>query len=145
MIEIKLSQGAKPGHGGMLAGSEGQTEIAEIRGVEAGKDCLSPPTHIGIRHAARAARIRRPPARAVRRQAGRLQAVHRQRSEFMGICKAMLETGIKPDFITIDGAEGGTGAAPVELSDRVGMMLDEALPFAHSVLDRLGSAQGHRA
>lgn len=134
MIEIKLSQGAKPSHGGMLPGSKVNAEIARIREVPEGEDCLSPASH---------------PEFSTPR--GLLEFVARlrdlcggkpvgfklcigRRSEFLAICKAMLATGTLPDFITVDGAEGGTGAAPVELSDRLGLTINEALPFVHSAL-----------
>jgi glutamate synthase domain-containing protein 2 len=134
MIAIKLSQGAKPGDGGLLPGVKVTKEIARYRGVPEGKDCQSPAVH--------------PEFDTPR---GLLEFVHRLRelcggkpvgfklcigirSDFLGICKAMLETGIRPDFITVDGAEGGTGAAPSEFSDYVGLALDEALPFVHSSL-----------
>lgn len=137
MIEIKLSQGAKPGHGGMLPAAKVSEQIARTREVEAHKDCLSPASHSEFST-----------PRGLLEFVARLRELCGgkpvgfklcigKRSEFMGICKAMIDTGIKPDFITIDGAEGGTGAAPVELSDSVGMMIDEALPFAHSVLTGL--------
>ncbi|MGB8636019.1 MAG: FMN-binding glutamate synthase family protein [Rhodanobacteraceae bacterium] len=134
MIEIKLSQGAKPGHGGLLPAAKVTKEIAEVRGIPEGKDCLSPPTHpefstprelmefiVRVRELCNGKPV-----------GFKLCVGHR--SDFMGICKAMLETGVRPDFITVDGSEGGTGAAPIELTDRIGMMINEALPFVHSVL-----------
>jgi glutamate synthase domain-containing protein 2 len=144
MIEIKLSQGAKPSHGGMLPGSKVNAEIARIREVPEGKDCLSPASH---------------PEFSTPR--GLLQFVERlrqlcngkpvgfklcigRRSEFLSICKAMLETGTLPDFITVDGAEGGTGAAPVELSDKLGLTINEALPFVHSALVGCGLRDKNR-
>lgn len=134
MIAIKLSQGAKPGDGGFLPGAKVSPEIALYRDIPVGKDCQSPANHVEFST-----------------PRGLLEFVVRlrnlcggkpvgfklcigQRSDFLGICKAMLATGIRPDFITIDGAEGGTGAAPTEFSDYVGLALDEALPFVHSSL-----------
>ena len=134
MIEIKLSQGAKPGHGGVLPGKKVSIEIARARGVEPGVDCISP-----ARHPAFSTPI------------GLLQFVDRLRKlsggkptgfklcighpwEFFGIAKAMIETGITPDFIVVDGGEGGTGAAPVEFTDHVGAPLLEGLQLVHNTL-----------
>jgi glutamate synthase domain-containing protein 2 len=134
MIEIKLSQGAKPSHGGVLPGSKVDAEIARIRGVPQGQDCVSPAAHPefdsprGLMEF-----VKRLRTLAEGRPVGFKLCVG-QRSQFLGICKAMLETGILPDFITVDGAEGGTGAAPVEYSDRLGLTIDEALPFVHHAL-----------
>ncbi|MEP7184965.1 MAG: FMN-binding glutamate synthase family protein [Rhodanobacter sp.] len=134
MIEIKLSQGAKPSHGGMLPGSKVSAEIARIREVPQGEDCLSPASHPEfdtprglLEFVARLRRL------CDGKPVGFKLCIGR-RSEFLGICKAMLATGIFPDFITVDGAEGGTGAAPVELSDKLGLCINEALPFVHSAL-----------
>lgn len=134
MIEIKLSQGAKPSHGGLLPGAKVNAEIAEIRGIEIGKDCLSPPSHTEFSTPIELCQF-----------IGRLRKLSDGkpvgfklciglRSEFLGICKAMLETGIYPDFITIDGAEGGTGAAPVEFSNYVGEFINDALVFVNNAL-----------
>ncbi|KIV75613.1 FMN-binding glutamate synthase family protein [Pseudomonas otitidis] len=134
MIEIKLSQGAKPGHGGILPKHKVTEEIALTRGVPMGEDCISP-----SRHSAFSTPIEM------------LQFIERLRElsggkpvgfklcighpwEFMGIAKAMLETGILPDFIVVDGTEGGTGAAPLEFTDHIGVPLREGLLFVHNVL-----------
>ena len=134
MIEVKLSQGAKPGHGGVLPGAKVTAEIAEARGVPQGVDCISP-----ARHSAFSTPL------------GLLQFVGnlRERSggkptgfklalghpwEWFGIAKAMNESGIYPDFIVIDGGEGGTGAAPLEFTDHVGAPLREALLLVHNTL-----------
>ena len=134
MIEVKLSQGAKPGHGGVLPGAKVSIEIARTRGVPAGVDCVSP-----ARHPAFSTPI------------GLLEFVDRLRRlsggkptgfklcighpwEFFGIAKAMVETGITPDFIVVDGGEGGTGAAPVEFTDHVGAPLLEGLQLVHNTL-----------
>lgn len=134
MIEIKLSQGAKPAHGGILPASKITPEIVAIRKIEPGKDVVSPPSH-----------------RAFNSPKGLLNFVAQLRdlsggkpvgfklclgqpNEFVAICKAMLETGIMPDFITVDGGEGGTGAAPLEFSNSVGAPLEEALSFINEVL-----------
>jgi glutamate synthase domain-containing protein 2 len=138
MVELKLSQGAKPGHGGVLPAAKVTAEISAIRGVPMGQDCVSPSSH---------------PAFSTPR--GLLEFVSQMRElsggkpagfklcighrwEFMAICKAMLDTGITPDFIVIDGKEGGTGAAPLEFMDHVGMPLRDGLSFAHNALVGVG-------
>jgi glutamate synthase domain-containing protein 2 len=138
MVELKLSQGAKPGHGGVLPAAKVTKEISQIRGVPMGQDCVSPASHSGFST-----------------PSGLLEFVARMRElsggkpagfklcighpwEFMAICKAMLETGITPDFIVIDGKEGGTGAAPLEFMDHVGMPLRDGLSFAHNALIGIG-------
>ncbi len=134
MIAIKLSQGAKPSDGGLLLGSKVTKEIAKYRGIPEGKDCHSPAMHPEFNTPkgllAFVARLRK----LCNGKPVGFKLCIGQRSDFLGICKAMVETGILPDFITIDGAEGGTGAAPSELSDYVGLALDEAIPFVHSSL-----------
>jgi glutamate synthase domain-containing protein 2 len=144
MIEIKLSQGAKPGHGGILPAAKLTPEIAAIRHVPMGQDVVSPAAHSSFST-----------------PAGLLEFVARLRelsggkpvgfklcigneSEFLGICKAMLETGIRPDFITIDGSEGGTGAAPVELTNSVGTPLRDGLIFVNRALQGTGLRQHTR-
>lgn len=138
MIEIKLSQGAKPGHGGLLPGSKVNAEIASTREIEPGKDCLSPARHPEFDTPAGLLRF----VQRLRELCGGKPVGFKlclgKRDEFMGICKAMLETGIQPDFITVDGAEGGTGAAPAEFSDFVGTYINEALPFVHNCLVGIG-------
>lgn len=138
MIEIKLSQGAKPAHGGMLPAGKITPEIAEIRGVPMGADVISPPSHSafdgpsGLCHFV--ARLRE---LSGGKPIGFKLAIG-ARSQFLSICKAMVATGIQPDFITIDGAEGGTGAAPMEYANHLGMPLDDALSFAHQALTGFG-------
>lgn len=138
LIELKLSQGAKPGHGGILPARKVTAEIAEIRHVPMGQDVLSPPTHTAFKTPVELCRF-----------LGRLRELSGgkpvgfklclgKRREFLAICKAMLETGIAPDFITIDGGEGGTGAAPLEFSNVLGTPLDEALIFIHNALVGVG-------
>ncbi|HET7586982.1 MAG TPA: FMN-binding glutamate synthase family protein [Gammaproteobacteria bacterium] len=134
MVELKLSQGAKPGHGGLLPAAKVTPEIAATRRVPVHRDCLSPSSHsafstpIGLLEFV--ARMR---DLSGGKPAGfKLCIGHRW--EFLAICKAMRETGILPDFIVIDGAEGGTGAAPLELSDGLGTPLREGLLFAHNAL-----------
>jgi glutamate synthase domain-containing protein 2 len=134
MIELKLSQGAKPGHGGVLPGPKVTLEIAAARGVMPWVDCVSPASHA-----------------AFKTPIEMMQFVERLRSlsggkptgfklcighpwEWFAIAKAMLETGITPDFIVVDGAEGGTGAAPLEFTDHVGAPLQEGLLLVHNTL-----------
>ena len=134
MIELKLSQGAKPGHGGVLPGSKVTPEIAAARGVPEGVDCVSPACH-----------------RAFATPVEMMQFIERLRRlsggkptgfklcighpwEWFAIAKAMLATGITPDFIVVDGAEGGTGAAPLEFTDHVGAPLQEGLHLVHNTL-----------
>jgi len=138
MIEIKISQGAKPGHGGLLPGSKINREIASTREIPVGEDCLSPAMHpefdtpIGLlRFVDRLRQLSGGKPVGFKLCLG-------QRAEFMGVCKAMVDTGIQPDFITVDGAEGGTGAAPAEFSDFVGTYINDALPFVHNCLNGVG-------
>src|SRR5699024_9816414 len=138
MIEIKISQGAKPGHGGVLPGAKVTAEIAAARGVPEGVDCVSPSSHS-----------------AFSTPYGLMQFVARLRElsggkptgfklcighvwEWFGIVKAMLATDITPDFIVVDGAEGGTGAAPVELTDHVGLPVQEGLHLVNNTLIGVG-------
>lgn len=138
MIEIKLSQGAKPSHGGILPAIKVTPEIAEIRGIPMGKDCLSPPTNPEFNTPEEMmhfiAKVRE---LADGKPVGFKLAIG-IRSQFLGMCKAMLKTGILPDFITVDGAEGGTGAAPLEFADHIGEPLNEALIFVHNALTGTG-------
>jgi glutamate synthase domain-containing protein 2 len=134
MIEIKLSQGAKPGHGGVLPAAKVTAEISAIRGVPMGQDCISPAAH-----------------HAFSTPVGLLKIVENLRKlsdgkpvgfklcighpwEFIAIVKALLKTGITPDLIMVDGKEGGTGAAPLEFMDYVAMPLRDGLTFVHSAL-----------
>lgn len=138
MIEVKLSQGAKPGHGGVLPAPKITPEIAATRGIPMGITCISP-----ARHSSFSTPI------------GLLQFIEKLRMlsggkptgiklcighpwEFFGIAKAMMETQIVPDFITIDGAEGGTGAAPLEFTDHIGMPLQDGLLIVHNTLVGIG-------
>ena len=134
MIEIKLSQGAKPGHGGVLPGAKVTGEIARIRGVEEGRDCVSPSSHSAfstpLELMAFIARLRQ--LSGGKPVGFKFCVGHAY--EFMGIVKAMLETGITPDFIVVDGTEGGTGAAPLEFMDHLGTPLRDGLVFVHSTL-----------
>ena len=134
MIEIKISQGAKPGHGGVLPGVKVTSEIAAARGMPVGVDCVSPAYHtafstpLGLLEFV--ARLRQ--LSGGKPTGFKLCVGHRW--EFLAICKAMIESGIRPDFIVVDGAEGGTGAAPIEFSDHVGTPLREGLIFVHNAL-----------
>lgn len=138
MIEIKLSQGAKPGHGGVLPKAKITDEIARIRLVSQDQDCISPAVHPKCTTPL-----------ALLEFVSELRTLSQGKpigfklclgnpAEFLGICKAMLKTGILPDFITVDGAEGGTGAAPVEFSNRLGMMCLEGIYFVHNALTGIG-------
>jgi len=138
MIEIKLSQGAKPGQGGVLPASKITPEIAEARDIPMGVDCLSPASHsmftTPLEMMEFIAKLRK---LSNGKPVGfKLCIGHRR--EFMCIVRAMLETGITPDFIVIDGKEGGTGAAPLEFSNHMGMPLVEGLTFAHNTLRGAG-------
>ena len=134
MVELKLSQGAKPGHGGVLPAAKVSMEIAAARGVPMGIDCVSP-----ARHSAFSTPIE------MMRFIGKMRSLSGGKPtgfklcvghpwEFLAICKAMLETETYPDFIVVDGTEGGTGAAPLEFTDHVGMPLREGLNFVHNAL-----------
>ena len=134
MIEIKLSQGAKPGHGGVLPGAKVSPEIAAARGVPVGTDCISP-----ARHSAFATPIELLEFIARLRQLSGGKPVGFKLAighpwEWFAIVKAMLKTGIAPDFIVVDGGEGGTGAAPLEFTDHVGAPLREGLMLVHNTL-----------
>lgn len=127
MIEIKLSQGAKPGHGGILPASKNNEEIARIRGVEPHTIVLSPPGHKAFNDAEGLLKFVQKLRNLSEGKPVGFKLCIGSRDEFQDICKAMIETGIKPDFITVDGAEGGTGAAPITFSDHVGMPWQNAL------------------
>jgi glutamate synthase domain-containing protein 2 len=134
MIEVKLSQGAKPGHGGVLPAAKVSEEIAAARGVPMGQDCVSPARHSSFSTPVEFVYF----LAELRRLSGgkpvgfKLCVGHPW--EFLAICKAMLETGICPDFIVVDGKEGGTGAAPMEFLDHLGLPLREGLTFVHNAL-----------
>jgi glutamate synthase domain-containing protein 2 len=134
MIEIKLSQGAKPGHGGVLPAAKITAEISRTRKIPMGRDCISPPGHSTFdtpRGLCEFIKLLRELSDG--KPIGfKLCVGHRH--EFLGICKAILDTGISPDFITVDGAEGGTGAAPNEFSDSIGTPLKGGVMFVHNAL-----------
>lgn len=138
MVELKLSQGAKPGHGGILPASKLTHEIAQIRNVPMGQNVISPPGHksfstpIGMMEF----------VKKLRDLSGGLPIGIKfclgRRREFISICKAILATNIYPDYIVVDGGEGGTGAAPLEFSNHVGFPLREAIIFVHNSLRGFG-------
>jgi glutamate synthase domain-containing protein 2 len=134
MIELKLSQGAKPGHGGVLPGAKVTSEIAAARGVPEGVDCVSPARHSAFDTPAGMMRfIEHLRALSGGKPVGfKLCIGHPW--EWFGLCRAMLETGLLPDFIVVDGSEGGTGAAPLEFTDHVGAPLQEGLLLVHNTL-----------
>jgi glutamate synthase domain-containing protein 2 len=134
LIELKLSQGAKPGHGGVLPGPKVTPEIAAARGVPVGVDCVSPASHSAFSTPMELLQFL-----AVLREASGGKPVGFKFCighpwEWFAICKAMLESGVTPDFIVIDGAEGGTGAAPLEFTDHVGTPLQDGLLLVHNTL-----------
>jgi len=134
MIEVKLSQGAKPGHGGILPAAKITPEIAAIRGVPMGKDVISPPGHSAFSTPVELiAFLERLRELSGGKPVGIKLCVGDQ-SEFLGLCKAMVALDSNPDFITVDGGEGGTGAAPLEFSNSVGSPLDRGLSFVHNAL-----------
>ncbi|NKC30603.1 FMN-binding glutamate synthase family protein [Falsiroseomonas selenitidurans] len=138
MVELKLSQGAKPGHGGVLPAAKVSAEIAATRGVPMGVDCISPAAHAAFSTPVEMLHF----IAEMRRLSGGKPAGFKlcigHRWEFLAICKAMVETGITPDFIVVDGAEGGTGAAPLEFMDHLGMPMREGLNFVHNALIGVG-------
>ena len=133
-ISVKLSQGAKPGLGGVLPGSKVTPEIAEARGIEVGQTCVSPPSHSAFDSPAGLMRF----IAQLRDLSGGKPVGFKlcvgMRRDVLAVCKAMIDTGITPDFIIVDGAEGGTGAAPLEYEDHVGMPLTEGLILVHNAL-----------
>lgn len=138
MIELKLSQGAKPGHGGVLPGPKVTPEIAETRGVPIGQDCVSPASHSAFSSPIEMMRF----IERLRQLSGGKPVGFKfcvgHVWEWFAMAKAMRETGIWPDFIVVDGAEGGTGAAPLEFTDHVGAPLQEGLLLVHNTLVGLG-------
>jgi glutamate synthase domain-containing protein 2 len=139
MVELKISQGAKPGHGGVLPAAKVSEEISKIRGVAMGEDCISPATHRAFSTPLEMMAF----IDEMRKLSGGKPAGFKlcigHPWEFLAICKAMLESGIYPDFIVIDGNEGGTGAAPLEFMDHLGMPMREGVSFVHSALIGIGA------
>lgn len=137
MIEIKISQGAKPGHGGVLPASKNTEEIAHIRLVEPHTDVLSPPGHSVFHDAEGLCMFIKQLRDLSNGKPVGFKLCIGNKNEFTDICKTMKKSGIKPDFITVDGGEGGTGAAPVEFSNSLGMPLHEGLVFVYDTLATL--------
>ena len=138
MIEIKLSQGAKPGHGGVLPAAKVTPEIAEARGVPLGADCVSPAAHSSFSTPVELLEFMQSLRELSLNKPVGFKLCIGHPWEWFGIAKAMLETRILPDFIVVDGAEGGTGAAPLEFSDHMGMPLKEGLRLVHNTLVGIG-------
>lgn len=136
MIEIKLSQGAKPGHGGILPASKNTPEIAVIRGIEPHTDVLSPPYHTAFKNAEGLLLF----VAQLRELSGGKPIGFKlcvgSKDEFIEVCEAMRKSKILPDFITVDGGEGGTGAAPVEFTNSIGFPLREGLSFVVDCLNK---------
>jgi glutamate synthase domain-containing protein 2 len=138
MIEIKLSQGAKPGHGGVLPAAKVTEEIAAIRGVEIGKDCVSPARHSAFSTPKELLNFVKTLRELSDGKPVGFKLCIGHPTEFLGLIKAMLDTGNLPDFIVVDGKEGGTGAAPAEFIDNLGMPLRDGLAIVHSTLTGAG-------
>lgn len=138
MIEIKLPQGAKPGHGGVLPAEKNNEEIAKIRGVKPHTTVLSPPGHSAFEDAEGLLKFVQQMRKLSNGKPIGFKLCIGSKAEFIQICKKMLETGIKPDFITVDGSEGGTGAAPIDFSNYVGMPWESALIFVVDTLRGYG-------
>lgn len=138
MIEIKLSQGAKPGHGGVLPGPKVTAEIAQARGVPVGVDCVSPASHSAFNTPIELLQfiVRLRELSGGKPTGFKLCIGHPW--EWFAIAKAMVQTGITPDFVVVDGTEGGTGAAPLEFIDHVGSPLQEGLILVHNTLRGIG-------
>ncbi|MEE2790022.1 MAG: FMN-binding glutamate synthase family protein [Acidobacteriota bacterium] len=138
MIEVKLSQGAKPGHGGVLPGVKVTEEIAKIRGVPVGKTVVSPPGHSTFSTPEGLLEF----VAKVRELAGGkpvgIKVCVGRRVEFLTLCKAMISTGVTPDFITVEGGEGGTGAAPLEFANSLGMPARDGWMLVHNALTGVG-------
>lgn len=138
MIELKISQGAKPAHGGILPGAKVTEEISKIRGVPLGKDVISPPAHAEFSTPIELLEF----IEKLRDLSGGKPVGFKiclgRRREFLAVCKAMKKTGIYPDFIVVDGTEGGTGAAPLEFSNYIGWPGIESIIFVHNALQGYG-------
>ena len=135
MIEIKISQGAKPGHGGVLPAVKNTEEIARIRGLEPHTEVISPPGHTVFHDAYGLLRFIQQLRELSNGKPVGFKLCIGSKAEFDELCQKMVETGVRPDFITIDGAEGGTGAAPIDFSNYVGMPWEKGLVFAIDTLN----------
>lgn len=135
MIELKLSQGAKPGHGGILPGKKNTPEIAAIRGVKPFTTVYSPPFHSAFNSPRSLILFIQQMRELSEGKPVGIKLCIGRKSEFISICKAMVELDLYPDFINVDGGEGGTGAAPPEFSNSVGMPLLDALAFVENMLN----------
>jgi glutamate synthase domain-containing protein 2 len=142
MIEIKLSQGAKPGHGGILPAKKITPEISVTRGVPMGEDCISPARHRAFNTPIELMNFIAQLRRLSKGKPVGFKLCVGQPWEFMAIVKAMRVTGIQPDYIVVDGAEGGTGATPLEFADHIGMPMRESLLFVHNTL--VGAGLRHK-
>lgn len=138
MTEIKISQGAKPGHGGVLPAVKNNEEIAEIRGIKPHTIVLSPPGHSAFNDATGLLKFVQQMKELSDGKPVGFKLCIGSKAEFIEICEKMVETGIKPDFITVDGSEGGTGAAPIDFSNYVGMPWEKALIFVVDTLNGFG-------
>ncbi len=134
MIELKISQGAKPGHGGILPAIKNTEEIAKIRHIKSGVAVLSPPAHSSFSNPIEFMQFLKQLRDLSNGKPVGFKLCIGKKQEFIDVCKAMMETGVLPDFISVDGGEGGTGAAPVEFSNSMGMPLREGLVFVHDTL-----------
>jgi len=134
MIEVKLSQGAKPGHGGILPAKKNTEEIAAIRGVEPGTKIVSPSSHAAFNTPTGLLEF----VAELRKLSGGKPVGFKlclgNRTEFVELAETMVSTGLRPDFISVDGGEGGTGAAPLEFSNSLGMPLRDGLAFVCDIL-----------
>jgi len=138
MVEIKLSQGAKPGHGGILPAAKNTVEISKIRHVKPHTDVISPPGHSSFSDAEGMMHFIKKLRDLANGKPIGIKLCIGSKEEFINLCEAMVKTGIKPDFITVDGNEGGTGAAPLEFSDYLGTPLFDGLSIAYDELTRFG-------
>ncbi len=141
MIELKLSQGAKPGHGGILPAAKNTIEIAQIRGVLPGITVASPTRHAEFDSPKGMIQFLQLLRELSEGKPVGFKLCIGDKQEFIDICNAMVTTGIMPDFISIDGGEGGTGAAPLEFTDHIGVPLYDALAFVKQTLDDLKLSQ----
>ncbi|MFH6972491.1 FMN-binding glutamate synthase family protein [Flavobacterium petrolei] len=138
MIEIKLSQGAKPGHGGVLPAAKNTVQIAKIRGVLPHTTILSPPNHSAFEDTKGLIDFIATLRELSNGKPIGFKLCIGETREFEMICQEMITQNCYPDFITVDGAEGGTGAAPLEFADGVGMPLEPGLIFVNKTLVRFG-------